>query len=114
LDERAKNGYVRVRVEIPNLKAKNKGLLGKIGGGRKDEAKNAKIEGDFQDQSFTLTVRGDPVKDMDGKTWTLHVRKLVHGIDKLSCHWEVIFFSLFYFFPFLFFLLYYVVFFLLL
>ena len=45
LDENKKPGYVRVRVEIPNLKAKGgKGLLSKITGGRRDEAKNAKID----------------------------------------------------------------------
>ena len=88
MDERTKDGYVRIRVEIPNLKAKGQGFLGKITGGRKDEAKNAKIECNFGDASFCLIVRGDPVKNMDGKTWKLESNSLPHGIDQYSCHHE--------------------------
>ncbi|KAK7501187.1 hypothetical protein BaRGS_00007672 [Batillaria attramentaria] len=88
LDERTKNGYVRVRVEIPNLKAKTRGFLGKITGGRKDEAKNAKVEADFQERAFTLTVRGNGVKGMDGKVWELKSHKLPHPIDQYSSHCE--------------------------
>ena len=50
LDERKKEGYVRIRVEIPNLKAKDQGFLKKITGGRKDEAKNAKVHCDFDEK----------------------------------------------------------------
>lgn len=50
LDERSKDGYVRVRVEIPNIKAKSKGMLSKVIGGRKDAAKNAQIQCDLQER----------------------------------------------------------------
>ncbi|KAK7100183.1 uncharacterized protein [Littorina saxatilis] len=87
LDERSKDGYVRVRVEIPNIKAKSKGMLSKVIGGRKDVAKNAQIQCDLQERSFSLTVTGDNVKGMDGKSWTLQSTKLPHPIDPCSSHW---------------------------
>ena len=46
MDEQAKDGYVRVRVEIPNLKAKRGGFLRK----RSDKAKNADVHCDFEDR----------------------------------------------------------------
>lgn len=52
MDERT-NGYVRVRIEIPNLKAKGRS---KFFGGRKDEAKNAKIEFNPQERSVYCLI----------------------------------------------------------
>ncbi|XP_076463291.1 uncharacterized protein LOC143295461 [Babylonia areolata] len=81
--------YVRVRVLIPNLKGKKQGLMGKLtGGGRRDQAKNAQIDGDFQERSFTLTVTGDPVKDMENKMWTLSSSELPYAIDPDACYWK--------------------------
>lgn len=52
MDEGTKSGYVRVRVQIPNLKARGKGLLRFIGGST-DEVKNAKVICDFQERLLT-------------------------------------------------------------
>ena len=40
-------------------------------------------------RSFTLKVKGDNVKGMDGKSWTLMATKLPHNIDPDSSHIKV-------------------------
>ncbi|KAL8597875.1 hypothetical protein ACOMHN_061408 [Nucella lapillus] len=84
------DGYLCVRVLIPNLKSKRKGgLMGKLtGGGRRDEAKNAQIECDFQERSFTLTVTGDSVKEMENKKWELPSSNLPYAITPSSSYWK--------------------------
>lgn len=86
LNDRTKPGFIRVRVEIPNLKAKSRGFK-KIIGGRKDQAQNASITCDFEERSFSLTVTGN--EKLAGKMWTLAKQNLVFAINKDSSHWEI-------------------------
>lgn len=53
LNDRTKPGFIRVRVEIPNLKAKSRGLK-KIISGRKDQAQNASVTCDFEERWIFL------------------------------------------------------------
>ncbi|PVD22795.1 hypothetical protein C0Q70_16051 [Pomacea canaliculata] len=85
LDER-KAGYVRVRVEIPDLKAKGRNFMNKIIGGRRDEASNAKVECNFEERSFILNVAGE--KDLNGKSWTMERPMLPFNIDPYSSYCE--------------------------
>ncbi|CAG5123952.1 unnamed protein product [Candidula unifasciata] len=88
VDEHAKEGYVRLRIKIPNLKVKGPGMMDKILHRHPHpEGKNAVIEVPvFTKRSFELNVRGATAGAMKGAQYCLKVHRLPFPIDDDDCY----------------------------
>ncbi|BFZ00016.1 hypothetical protein BsWGS_03055 [Bradybaena similaris] len=87
-DERAKDGFVRLKIKIPNLKVKSAGMMDKLLHRHPHpEGKNAEIEvPTFDKRSFELNVRGASAGAMKGAQYCLKVHRLPFSIDAEDCY----------------------------
>uniref|UniRef100_A0A0B7ADY9 CS domain-containing protein n=1 Tax=Arion vulgaris TaxID=1028688 RepID=A0A0B7ADY9_9EUPU len=87
-DERAKEGYVRLRVKIGGLKVKSPGIFNRILHKHPHpEGKNAEIEvPTFHDKGFELNVRGGTAGEMKGAHYSFKILQLPFDIEADDCY----------------------------